>query len=55
MATGGGVCNVNSAPTLISCRLLGNDAHYGGGMENVLADPVLINCIFSGNRATSEG
>jgi hypothetical protein len=55
--SGGGMCNVDSNPTLVNCTFTRNailsatpDAGPGAGMFNSGSNPVLVNCIFAGNR-----
>jgi hypothetical protein len=55
---GGGMFNLNSAPTIRSCVFVGNfSAEYGGAVFNqgATSTPTFINCIFSGNQAGFGG
>jgi uncharacterized repeat protein (TIGR02543 family) len=47
-ATGGGMNNVYSSPTLINCTFVQNESEYGGdGLYNLESSPSLSNCTFS--------
>ncbi len=51
-ASGGGMKNMASSPTVIDCIFRSNIADQGGGMYNDNASPTVINCLFTGNVAT---
>jgi predicted outer membrane repeat protein len=49
---GGGVYNLNGAPTLRACRFLANSASSsGGGMYSSSGGPILVSCTFSENSS----
>ena len=53
---GGGMLNLNSSPTVISCTFRENSAEHGGGMYNgYSSSPTAIACTFSSNTAISYG
>jgi hypothetical protein len=54
-AAGGGICCVNSSPTISNCVITGNSALFSGGMDNDGASPTVKNCVFSGNTAEWDG
>lgn len=55
-ASGGGMYNDTSSPTVTNCTFSGNSAaSYGGGMYNDAASPVVTNCTFDNNSATTDG
>ncbi|GAB4021257.1 choice-of-anchor Q domain-containing protein [Spirosoma koreense] len=54
-ASGGGMYNENSSPSLLNCIFLANTATTGGGMYNLTSSPSLINCSFLNNTATLGG
>jgi parallel beta-helix repeat protein len=54
-ASGGGLYNATSSPTLTNCTLTGNTANDGGGMYSYSSSPTLINCTLTGNSANSGG
>jgi hypothetical protein len=54
-ASGGGMYNLSSSPTVTDCIFTANTANYGGGMFNVNSSPTITNCIFSDNTALSGG
>jgi hypothetical protein len=54
-ASGGGMYNLSSSPTVTDCIFTANTANYGGGMFNVSSSPTITNCIFSDNTALSGG
>ena len=49
---GGGMLNIDSSPTLESCKFEYNFANFGGGMHNYKSSPSLTNCIFECNNAS---
>ncbi|KAA9346688.1 putative Ig domain-containing protein [Larkinella humicola] len=56
-ATGGGMLNANSNPTLINCRFISNTSFSGGGgiYNYAYSNPNLTNCSFMLNTATDGG
>jgi len=55
-ASGGGMFNYNSSPTLTNCTFSGNSADkWGGGMCNSKSDPTVMSCTFSWNSAGELG
>ena len=54
-ASGGGMYNYGSAPTLADVTFSANSATYGGGMYNDGSNPALANVSFNSNMATSNG
>lgn len=53
---GGGIINVNSAPSFFNCSIVGNNAAgYGGGMYNNGSSPLVINSVIAGNTALYGG
>ncbi|MBI5293974.1 MAG: S-layer homology domain-containing protein [Chloroflexi bacterium] len=55
-ATGGGMYNSSSSPTLTNLTFSGNFAAFsGGGMFNSSSSPTLSNVTFGGNWATAGG
>ncbi len=55
-ATGGGMLNYQSSPTVANVIFSGNSAEAGGGMMNYdQSSPTVTNVTFSGNLATSTG
>ncbi len=59
-ASGGGMYNSNSSPTIANCLFTGNSAQSGGGMYNTsttgnVCSPTLINCTFQNNSASFGG
>ena len=52
-AWGGAFKFENSAPAMVDCAFLGNDANKGGALSYSYAAPVMVNCLFVGNTATS--
>jgi predicted outer membrane repeat protein len=56
---GGGVYNLNGAPSFIDCRFVNNTANWGGGYacwETGQPDhPLFLRCTFSGNTAVLGG
>jgi uncharacterized repeat protein (TIGR02543 family) len=55
-ATGGGMYNENSSPTITNVTFSGNTAINGGGICNVVgSNPTITNATFSGNTATDNG
>jgi surface protein len=62
-ASGGGMFNRNSSPTVTNCTFSGNSANWGGsdgagaggGMFNYDSNPTVTNCTFSGNLAYYGG
>ncbi len=51
-ATGGGMYNAGSSPTVTNCTFKGNSAYSnGGGMYNAGSSPIVTNCAFKGNSA----
>ena len=55
VGAGGGMCNVNSSPTLTNLTIIGNSAFGGGGMSNDNSSPTLTNVTISGNSAGTSG
>lgn len=53
-ASGGGMCNIGSSPSVVDCAFVGNTASSGGGMFNYESNPIVTNCIFQEN-ATNGG
>ncbi len=53
--TGGGMKNINSSPTVLHCRFIGNSASRGGGMANQGSNPWVNSCTFEANQSTAEG
>ncbi|MHC4428797.1 MAG: right-handed parallel beta-helix repeat-containing protein [Planctomycetota bacterium] len=50
IASGGGMLNVDSSPTVINCTFSLNDADFdGGGMYNDNSSPTVIGCTFDDN------
>ena len=48
---GGGVCNINSSPTISNCIITGNFAMWiGGGIYNSGSSPIVTNCTISRNK-----
>lgn len=55
-ASGGGMYNDTSSPTVTNCTFVENSAAtYGGGMYNDAASPVVTNCMFKNNSAATDG
>ena len=55
-ATGGGMYNEASSPTLMNCTFTSNSANaHGGGMYNDGSSPTLDNCSFTENSANGFG
>jgi hypothetical protein len=55
-ATGGGMLNRNSSPTVKNCIIRNNaSGDHGGGMYNHSASPTVTNCTFSQNTAGLHG
>jgi hypothetical protein len=52
---GGGMCIVNSSPTLTGCIFLGNGAGRGGAMLNESSSPKVVSCVFRYNHALVSG
>ena len=52
---GGGMCNMNSAPTLTNVTISGNKANSGGGLYNIHSSPTLTNVVISENTASHSG
>ena len=53
---GGGVrCLNNSNPSLLRCRIEGNQAVEGGGLYCSQSDPVLVRCVIEDNIAVQNG
>ena len=52
---GGGMCNINAAPTVANCTFFGNMAFEGGGVFNSYSSPSMSGCTFSGNTAAGYG
>jgi parallel beta-helix repeat protein len=52
---GGGMLNISSDPTVISCIFIDNTADQGGGMHNFLANPTVMNCLFTDNSGDTGG
>jgi len=52
---GGGMCNIESSPTVQGCTFSGNSAVVGGGMLNDYSSPNVNNCTFTGNSAGGGG
>ena len=47
----GGMLNIASSPTVVSCVFLANVANNAGGMGNYGASPALLDCTFIDNEA----
>ncbi len=54
-ATGGGMYNFATAPTLNNITFSNNSAEFGGGMYNISSNPTLTNITFSNNSADFGG
>ncbi len=54
-ASGGGMANTNSSPTLSNLIFSNNTAQNGGGMNNNGSSPVLTNVLFINNTTGSSG
>ena len=52
---GGGMYNVDSSPTMISCTFIDNTAGYGGGLFNDNSSPKVTDCNFIDNSASNFG
>jgi hypothetical protein len=52
---GGGMCNVESSPTVTNCIFTGNWASYGGGIYIESGCPTVANCILTNNSVDFEG
>ncbi len=50
---GGGMLNIESAPTIHDCQFIGNVAFAGGGMYNQNASPLISHCRFEENRTVA--
>ena len=57
VAEGGGAirCQLDSNPTILGCRLVGNWADEGGAIECYWSSPVVVNCLLVGNVAAGVG
>ena len=53
-ATGGGMYNFESSPTIVDCTFRGNSAARGAGMYNSASSPTIINCVFENNLAEGQ-
>ncbi len=58
-ASGGGMLNNSSSPTVTNCRFTGNLAVFGyaggGGMQNIGSNPIVTDCTFTGNSGGYGG
>lgn len=55
-ASGGGMLNIDSSPTVTGCIFTANAAiGYGGGMYNQGGSPIVTNCTFFNNTASFGG
>jgi len=55
-AQGGGLCFIDSSPTINNCTIKGNTGDYGGGIYTVVeSTPIITNCVISGNTANNYG
>ena len=56
-ASGGGMDNYHSSPTVTNCTFSDNSASDGGGggMSSIYSSPTVTNCTFSGNSAFYGG
>ncbi|MHC4738521.1 MAG: right-handed parallel beta-helix repeat-containing protein [Planctomycetota bacterium] len=52
---GGGMCNLNSTPTINKCTFSRNWANNGGAMYNYDSRPTLNDCIFNENMVSGWG
>ncbi|MDY6835751.1 MAG: DUF1565 domain-containing protein [Chloroflexota bacterium] len=52
---GGGICNYESAPTLIECVFIDNRAMVGGGLSNISSRTIVKDCHFNQNSADYGG
>ena len=52
---GGGIHCENSSPTIINCKISGNEALGGGGIYLLGSSAVIKNCMISGNWAVRLG
>ncbi len=53
---GGGIYIGNgSAPTILDCRILDNEAMYGGGISGGSSSTKIVNCIIKGNQVDDDG